>query len=133
MVDAGQFEHQIQVGPNRVNGEPVELSFPRYWKGYIVGTNRVEVAARLERDGEQLKGRAAILDRALGPVAVRPFGSLRNNQADIDLREFRGFQAGQGLAVNLPVMGKLRLSVDLNTGRAEGQSETDIGTRGCAD
>ena len=52
MVDAGQFEHQIQVGPNRVDGEPVELSFPRYWKGYIVGTNRVEVAARLERDGE---------------------------------------------------------------------------------
>jgi len=104
--------------------------FPRYWKGYIAGTNRGEVVARLRRSGDIITGRATVLDRLFAAVAVSVRGTLKEQHAELEIREFRGFRAGSAMGVTLPVAGKLTLAVDLVVSTAQGQWTTDIGTNG---
>jgi hypothetical protein len=112
------------------NSESSDQFFPSYWRGYVTGTNRAEVVAQLKRDGEVLKGRAAINDRIFGAVAVDLSGTLRDQRADLELHGFCGLRAGTVSGVTLPVTGKLNLNMDLDAGVGEGQWETDIGTKG---
>jgi hypothetical protein len=112
------------------NSDSTDQHFPSYWRGYKVGTNRAEALARLKLDGDLLTGRVAMLDRIFGAVAVKVVGTLQDQRANLELREFRGFRTGTTEGVTLPVTGNLVVDINFDRGIAEGQWATDIGTRG---
>lgn len=97
---------------------------PRFWRGYISGTNRGNLSISLDQHGELLHGIAVVQDHEFGTAAVAFSGTLSANQAELRLHDFRG---------SAPIMalyGELKINFGVNFQSAEGSWNTDIGTQG---
>jgi len=99
-------------------------TIPRFWKGYISGTNRGSLTVCLNRQGETLEGQAIVADQEVGSTIVGFSGILAGQQANLNLIRFFGF------APVMALYGTLTLNFGNNFESAEGTWQTEIGTQG---
>lgn len=97
---------------------------PRFWSGYISGTNRGNLFISLDQHGEVWHGTAFVQDHEFGVTIVAFSGKLSGNQAELRLHDF------WGSAPMMALYGELKLNFGQNFQSAEGSWQTDIGTQG---
>jgi hypothetical protein len=100
-----------------------EKRFEGIWSGYGQGTNRGKILVRIKRSANGLTAKAMLYDEQLGITEAWLSG-----QTSGDTTEFRLLEV-HGLAPFVPRDGQVTLNLK-EDGTAEGEWQTDIGTRG---
>src|SRR6266852_9515611 len=96
----------------------------QFWKGYVSGTNRGKVKARITLKADTIQAKVILEDQAFGPAIISLGGKMTGENAELRLTDFCG------LAPLSPLDGRLTLKFENNFQNAQGAWESDIGTRG---
>jgi hypothetical protein len=79
------------------------MELPRFWTGYLSGTNRGRVHVALDQAGEALTATALFHDTVVGAFVLTLAGALSGQQAQLQIL------AVHGVAAAFPLDGHLAL------------------------
>jgi hypothetical protein len=100
------------------------VPLPRFWTGYLSGTNRGRVYVALDQTGDTLTATALFHDAVFGASVLTLAGALTAHQARLQILGVRGVAPVQ------PLDGHLTLDFSEDRTAAAGAWQTDIGTQG---
>lgn len=99
-------------------------ALPKFWRGYVAGTNRGNVLLRISQSGTKVAAKAILLDHLFGSATMWFKGDL--NDAQLELRMTR---CKSKAPIN-PLDGKVSVKFDVKSQVIEGTWQTEIGTSG---
>lgn len=95
-----------------------------YWRGYIAGSDRGRLFARLLTTGDSMKAVALVEEQPFGPAFARLAGSRADDAFDLELLEYRSLNPVS------PLGGQLTLELAATGSAATGVWRTELGGSG---